>query len=179
MTIRRRQVFHLHDSDRTARTITSSFSSPIRGIRRFVKSWNPRRYRGLLNVSFAISVVLLSVGCGSDPRADTVHAGREIRGQIELLRLVITADRTAVPPVPSLSVTVRDAADELGSAGTDVATIADERIRAALVSITDRAVGLAHRLDDTLGDGTDEGLDRIDAELQGLVGELARWGVAE
>jgi hypothetical protein len=78
--------------------------------------------------------------------------------------------------VPSLSVTVRDAADELGSA--DAADISDDRTRAALVSITDRAVGLAHRLDDTLGDGTDDGLDRIDADLQALIAELARWGVA-
>jgi len=81
------------------------------------------------------------------------------------------------PAVPSLSVTVRDAADELGAAGQDVGKLTDDRARAALASITDRAVGVAHRLDDGLGDGTDDGLDRIDAELQGLIGELARWGV--
>jgi len=82
-----------------------------------------------------------------------------------------------VPPVPSLSVTVRDAADELGAAGQDVGKLTDDRARAALASITDRAVVVAHRLDDGLGDGTDDGLDRIDAELQSLIGELARWGV--
>jgi hypothetical protein len=119
----------------------------------------------------------LTAGCGADPQAETVHAGREIRGQLELLRLVVTADRAPVPPVPSLSVTVRDAADELGSAGKDVGELTDDRARAALASITDRAVGVAHRLDDGLGDGTDAGLDEIDAELRGLVGELAHWGV--
>jgi len=123
-----------------------------------------------------VAVTLLAAACGTDSRAETVHAGREIRGQLELLRLVVTADRDPVPPVPSLSVTVRDAADELGSAGQDVGELTDDRARAALASITDRAVALAHRLDDGLGDGTDAGLDRIDAELRGLIGELARWG---
>ncbi|WP_245805165.1 hypothetical protein [Amycolatopsis australiensis] len=122
-------------------------------------------------------MAVLAAGCATDPQADTVHAGREIRGQLELLRLVVTADRDSVPPVPSLSVTVRDAADELGSAGKDVGQLTDARARAALASITDRAVGLAHQLDDGLGDGTDAGLDRIDAQLRGLIGELARWGV--
>ncbi|WP_329056174.1 hypothetical protein OG738_21430 [Amycolatopsis sp. NBC_01488] len=122
-------------------------------------------------------MVTVAAGCGASPEAETVHAGREIRGQIELLRLVVTADRDSVPPVPSLSVTVRDAADELGSAGKDVGALTDDRARAALASITDRAVGLAHQLDDGLGDGTDAGLDRIDAQLRGIVGELARWGV--
>ena len=126
--------------------------------------------------AFAV-VAVLTAGCGADPGAETVHAGREIRGQLELLRLVVTADRAAVPPVPALSVTVRDAADELGSAGQDVGKLPDDRARAALASITDRATGLAHQLDDGLGDGTDAGLDRIDAQLQELVGELARWGV--
>ncbi|MEV4058373.1 hypothetical protein AB0J55_44810 [Amycolatopsis sp. NPDC049688] len=124
-----------------------------------------------------VSIATLVAGCGTDPQAETVHAGREIRGQLELLRLVVTADRDEVPPVPSLSVTVRDAADELGSAGQDVGKLTDDRARAALASITDRGVALAHRLDDGLGDGTDQGLDGIDAELQGLIGELARWGV--
>ncbi|WP_410671505.1 hypothetical protein [Amycolatopsis sp. cmx-4-68] len=123
------------------------------------------------------AVAALTAGCGADPQAETVHAGREIRGQLELLRLVVTADRDSVPPVPSLSVTVRDAADELGAAGKDVGELTDDRARAALAAITDRAVEVAHRLDDGLGDGTDAGLDRIDAELQRLVGELARWGV--
>ena len=121
--------------------------------------------------------VFCAAGCGTDPQAETVHAGREIRGQLELLRLVVTADRDSVPPVPSLSVTVRDAADELGAAGKDVGRLTDDRARAALASITDRAVGLAHQLDDGLGDGNDDGLDRIDAQLQGLVRELAQWGV--
>jgi hypothetical protein len=134
-----------------------------------------RRTR-LCAVAAVVAVTALSA-CGADPRAETVHAGREIRGQLELLRLVVTADRDEVPPVPSLSVTVRDAADELGAAGQDVGKLTDDRARAALASITDRAVAVAHRLDDGLGDGTDEGLDRIDAELQGLIGELARWGV--
>ncbi|WIX90036.1 hypothetical protein [Amycolatopsis sp. DG1A-15b] len=134
-----------------------------------------RRTR-LCAVAAVFAVTALSA-CGADPRAETVHAGREIRGQLELLRLVVTADRDEVPPVPSLSVTVRDAADELGAAGQDVGKLTDDRARAALASITDRAVAVAHRLDDGLGDGTDEGLDRIDAELQGLIGELARWGV--
>jgi len=124
-----------------------------------------------------VAVAALTVACGADPQAETVHAGREIRGQLELLRLVVTADRAEVPPVPSLSVTVRDAADELGAAGKDVGELTDDRARAALASITDRAVAVAHRLDEGLGDGTDEGLDAIDAELQGLVAELARWGV--
>ena len=124
-----------------------------------------------------LAAAALAAGCGADPRADVVHAGREIRGQLELLRLVVTADRGPVPPVPSLSVTVRDAADELGSAGKDVGDLTDDRARAALASITDRGVALAHRLYDGLGDGTDDGLDRIDAELRGLIGELARWGV--
>lgn len=137
---------------------------------------SPRRTR-IRATAALIAVAALAAGCGTDPRADTVHAGREIRGQLELLRLVVTADRDSVPPVPSLSVTVRDAADELGSAGKDVGELTDDRARAALASITDRAVGLAHQLDDGLGDGTDEGLDRIDAELRGLVDELARWGV--
>ena len=131
----------------------------------------------LRTTAAALAVAALAAGCGTDPQADVVHAGREIRGQLELLRLVVTADRDSVPPVPSLSVTVRDAADELGSAGQDVGDLTDDRARAALASITDRGVALAHRLDDGLGDGTDEGLDRIDAELQGLIGELARWGV--
>ncbi|GHG47501.1 MULTISPECIES: hypothetical protein [Amycolatopsis] len=125
----------------------------------------------------AVVAVAALAACGADPQAETVHAGREIRGQLELLRLVVTADRDEVPPVPSLSVTVRDAADELGAAGQDVGKLTDDRARAALASITDRAVAVAHRLDDGLGDGTDDGLDRIDAELQGLIGELARWGV--
>ena len=124
-----------------------------------------------------VAVAALTVACGADPQAETVHAGREIRGQLELLRLVVTADRAEVPPVPSLSVTVRDAADELGAAGKDVGELTDDRARAALASITDRAVAVAHRLDEGLGDSTDEGLDAIDAELQGLVAELARWGV--
>ncbi|MEV7096605.1 hypothetical protein AB0M80_27505 [Amycolatopsis sp. NPDC051045] len=128
-------------------------------------------------VAAGFAIAVLAAGCGTDPQADTVHAGREIRGQLELLRLVVTADRDSVPPVPSLSVTVRDAADELGAAGQDVGELTDDHARAALASITDRAVVLAHRLDDGLGDGTDEGLDGIDAELQGLIGELARWGV--
>ncbi|MEU4253088.1 hypothetical protein AB0F15_37400 [Amycolatopsis sp. NPDC026612] len=123
------------------------------------------------------AVAALAAGCGADPQAETVHAGREVRGQLELLRLVVTADRDRVPPVPSLSVTVRDAADELGAAGQDVGKLTDDRARAALASITDRAVAVAHRLDDGLGDGTDAGLDEIDAELRGLIGELARWGV--
>ncbi|WP_410639136.1 hypothetical protein [Amycolatopsis sp. lyj-346] len=112
----------------------------------------------------AVAVAALAAGCGTDPRAETVHAGRQIRGQLELLRLVVTADRDDVPPVPSLSVTVRDAADELGAAGQDVGELTDDRARAALASITDRAVAVAHRLDDGLGDGTDEGLDMIDAD---------------
>jgi hypothetical protein len=153
------------------------FQFAVSGYTRPVIVWSRWRYRVLPIALVAISAFPLG-GCGSDARADTVHAGREIRGQIELLRLVITADRATVPPVPSLSVTVRDAADELGSAGADAADISDDRTRAALVSITDRAVGLAHRLDDTLGDGTDDGLDRIDADLQALIAELARWGVA-
>ncbi len=124
-----------------------------------------------------VALALLAGGCGGDARAETVHAGREIRGQIELLRLVVTADRASVPPIPALSVTVRDAADELGSAGSDVATIPDDRARVALTSITDRAVALAHRLDDRIGDGTDTGLDDVDAGLHGLLDELARWGV--
>ncbi|MGW3962589.1 hypothetical protein ACWED2_22415 [Amycolatopsis sp. NPDC005003] len=135
-----------------------------------------RRTR-LCAVTAVFAVAALTAACGADAQAETVHAGREIRGQLELLRLVVTADRAEVPPVPSLSVTVRDAADELGAAGQDVGKLTDDRARAALASITDRAVAVAHRLDDGLGDGTDEGLDRIDAELQGLIGELARWGV--
>jgi hypothetical protein len=135
-----------------------------------------RRTR-LCALAAVVVAAALTAACGADPRAETVHAGREIRGQLELLRLVVTADRDRVPPVPSLSVTVRDAADELGAAGQDVGKLTDDRARAALASITDRAVVVAHRLDDGLGDGTDEGLDRIDAELQGLIGELARWGV--
>lgn len=138
--------------------------------------WTKWRYRAWPIAALAISALPLS-GCGSDLRADTVHAGREIRGQLELLRLVVTADRDSVPPTPSLSVTVRDAADELGSAGKDVGELTDDRTRAGLASITDRAVGLAHQLDDGIGDGTDAGLDRIDAQLQGLIDELARWGV--
>ncbi|MGW5746755.1 hypothetical protein [Amycolatopsis sp. NPDC003861] len=133
--------------------------------------------RTRLCATVVVAVAALAAACGTDPRAETVHAGREIRGQLELLRLVVTADRDRVPPVPSLSVTVRDAADELGAAGQDVGKLTDDRARAALASIADRAVAVAHRLDDGLGDGTDEGLDRIDAELQGLIGELARWGV--
>lgn len=136
----------------------------------------PRRTRFRAAAALA-AVAALTSGCGGDPQADVVHAGREIRGQLELLRLVITADRDSVPPVPSLSITVRDAADELGSAGQDVGDLTDDRARAALASITDRGVALAHRLDAGLGDGTDAGLDEIDAQLQGLIGELARWGV--
>ncbi len=124
-----------------------------------------------------LAAVAALAACGADPGAETVHAGREIRGQLELLRLVVTADRDRVPPAPSLSVTVRDAADELGVAGQDVGKLTDDRARAALASITDRAVAVAHRLADGIGDGTDAGLDEIDAELQGLIGELARWGV--
>ncbi|WP_233223623.1 hypothetical protein [Amycolatopsis sp. CA-128772] len=131
----------------------------------------------VLRLAAALGAAALLAGRGTDPQAGTVHAGREIRGQLELLRLVVTADRADVPPVPSLSITVRDAADELGSAGKDVGELTDDRARAALASITDRGVRLAHRLDDGLGDGTDRGLDEIDAELRGLIGELARWGV--
>jgi hypothetical protein len=114
-------------------------------------------------------------GCGADPRAENVHAGRELRGQIELLRLVVQADRGKAPPIPALSVTVRDAADELGSAGTDVADLTDVRTRAAFVSIDDRAVDFAHQLDAGLSDGRN--LDRIDAGLRGLLAELAGLGV--
>ncbi|WP_309235846.1 hypothetical protein [Amycolatopsis sp. SID8362] len=131
--------------------------------------------RRLLGVLAAAAFV--TAACGSDSQAETVHAGREIRGQLELLRLVVTADRDSVPPSPSLSVTIRDTIDELGSVGKDVGKLPDDQARAAFTSITDRAVGLAHQLDDGIGDGTDAGLDRIDAQLQGLVAELGRWGV--
>ncbi|HKN56691.1 MAG TPA: hypothetical protein VJX66_29655, partial [Amycolatopsis sp.] len=79
----------------------------------------PPRGRGLVTVVLAAALVLS--GCGSDARADTVYAGRELRGQINLLRLVVQADRASAPPVPTLSVTVQSAADEIGSAGTDAA----------------------------------------------------------
>ncbi|MEV6876222.1 hypothetical protein [Amycolatopsis sp. NPDC051128] len=138
----------------------------------------PARIRATTALVAVAMLAVPAAGCGTDPQAETVHAGREIRGQLELLRLVVTADRDSVPPVPSLSITVRDAADELGSAGQDVGELTDDRARAALASIADRGVVLAHRLDDGLGDGTDAGLDRIDAELQGLIGELAQWGVS-
>jgi len=138
-----------------------------------VKPLVPPRGRGLVTVVLAAALVLS--GCGSDARADTVYAGRELRGQINLLRLVVQADRASAPPVPTLSVTVQNAADEIGSAGTDAAVIPDDRTRASFVSIADRAVQAAHRLDDALGDG--QGLDQIDAQLRGLLAELDGWGV--
>ncbi|MFD5247732.1 hypothetical protein ACFWIW_24565 [Amycolatopsis sp. NPDC058340] len=133
----------------------------------------------MTRLRFTVVVVCVAVlaGCGTDARAETVHAGRELRGQIELLRLVVATDRASVPPVPYLSVTIGDAAEDLGSAGTDAAAIPDECVRAALVSIADRAVGVARELDGTVGDGTDQGLDQIDDRLRGLLAELDGWGV--
>ncbi|WP_254896707.1 hypothetical protein [Amycolatopsis sp. Hca4] len=125
-----------------------------------------RRTR-LCAAAAVVAVTTLVTACSTDPQADTVHAGREIRGQLELLRLVVTADRDRVPPVPSLSITVRDAVDELASAGQDVGKLTDDRARAALASITDRAVAVAHRLDDGLGDGTDAGSTRSTPNCRG------------
>jgi hypothetical protein len=63
--------------------------------------------RTLLHAMAAVAAVAALSACCADPRPrPCTPEGNP--GQPELLRLVVTADRDRVPPVPSLSVTVRE-----------------------------------------------------------------------